>query len=213
MPRGLRGRRRKSPARHPGRRSAGPDLRRTLRRPAGHQRRDAPRHPLDRRWRGTRARASVHIAPGAGEEDFRLGQDLGLEVLVPIDENGAYTAGYDWLTGRDAREVADDVVGRPAQNAACSIATTPTPTATPTAGAARKNWCSGWTTSGSSAPTKSASPCSTPRATVELDARVRRLARMADWLRNMGDWNYLPPPLLGPAAALLSLQVLRAPDR
>jgi len=52
----------------------------------------------------------VHIAPGAGEEDFLLGQELSLEVLVPIDENGAYTAGYDWLTGRDAREVADDVV-------------------------------------------------------------------------------------------------------
>ncbi|MCY3748314.1 MAG: class I tRNA ligase family protein, partial [Chloroflexi bacterium] len=52
----------------------------------------------------------VHIAPGAGEEDFLLGRDLGLEVLVPIDENGNYTDGYDWLTGRDAREVADDVV-------------------------------------------------------------------------------------------------------
>ncbi len=52
----------------------------------------------------------VHIAPGAGEEDFRLGQELGLPVLVPIDENGVYVDGYDWLSGRDAREVAADVI-------------------------------------------------------------------------------------------------------
>ena len=52
----------------------------------------------------------VHIAPGAGEDDFRLSQELGLPVLVPIDENGVYVDGYDWLTGRDARQVADDVI-------------------------------------------------------------------------------------------------------
>ena len=52
----------------------------------------------------------VHIAPGAGEDDFRLSQELGLPVLVPIDENGVYVDGYDWLTGRDARQVAADVI-------------------------------------------------------------------------------------------------------
>ena len=52
----------------------------------------------------------VHIAPGAGEDDFRLSQELDLPVLVPIDENGVYLDGYDWLTGRDARQVADDVI-------------------------------------------------------------------------------------------------------
>ena len=31
-------------------------------------------------------------------------------MLVPIDENGVYVEGYDWLTGRDARQVADDVI-------------------------------------------------------------------------------------------------------
>ncbi|MBM4436725.1 MAG: isoleucine--tRNA ligase [Actinobacteria bacterium] len=52
----------------------------------------------------------VHIAPGAGEEDFRLGRDLGLPALVPIDENGRYLPGYGALTGRDAREVAEDIM-------------------------------------------------------------------------------------------------------
>ena len=51
----------------------------------------------------------VHIAPGAGEEDFDLGRDLGLAIVVPIDENGEYVDGFGWLTGRDARQVAADV--------------------------------------------------------------------------------------------------------
>ena len=52
----------------------------------------------------------VHIAPGAGEDDFRLGQELDLALIVPIDENGDYVDGFGWLTGRDARQVATDVI-------------------------------------------------------------------------------------------------------
>ena len=52
----------------------------------------------------------VHIAPGAGEEDFRLGQELDLALIVPIDENGDYVDGFGWLTGRDARQIATDVI-------------------------------------------------------------------------------------------------------
>ena len=52
----------------------------------------------------------VHIAPGAGEEDFDLGRNLGLSIVVPIDENGEYVDGFGWLTGRDARQVAADVI-------------------------------------------------------------------------------------------------------
>jgi isoleucyl-tRNA synthetase len=51
----------------------------------------------------------VHIAPGAGKEDFLLGRELGLAVLAPLDENGVYLAGYDWLSGRAASGVAEDV--------------------------------------------------------------------------------------------------------
>jgi isoleucyl-tRNA synthetase len=52
----------------------------------------------------------VHIAPGAGAEDFQLGKSLGLPVIGPIDEDGRYYAGFGWLSGRAAPEVADDIV-------------------------------------------------------------------------------------------------------
>jgi isoleucyl-tRNA synthetase len=51
----------------------------------------------------------VHIAPGAGKEDFALGQAHGLAVLAPLDDAGVYVAGYGWLTNRSAGTVAEDV--------------------------------------------------------------------------------------------------------
>jgi isoleucyl-tRNA synthetase len=52
----------------------------------------------------------VHIAPGAGAEDFQLGKSLGLPVIGPIDESGRYYEGFDWLTGREAPNVAQEIV-------------------------------------------------------------------------------------------------------
>ncbi|WP_038037826.1 isoleucine--tRNA ligase [Thermorudis peleae] len=49
----------------------------------------------------------VHIAPGAGREDYQLGKEHGLATLAPIDEEGVYVDGYGWLTGRSAQEVAE----------------------------------------------------------------------------------------------------------
>jgi isoleucyl-tRNA synthetase len=51
----------------------------------------------------------VHIAPGAGKEDFALGRECALPVLAPLDDNGVYVAGYDWLSGRKAGAVSDDI--------------------------------------------------------------------------------------------------------
>jgi isoleucyl-tRNA synthetase len=51
----------------------------------------------------------VHIAPGCGAEDFALSKVHNLPVVAPIDENGIYLAGFDWLTGQDVLEVADDI--------------------------------------------------------------------------------------------------------
>ena len=48
----------------------------------------------------------VHIAPGCGREDFALGKTEGLPALAPVDENGVYVEGYDWLTGMAVGEVA-----------------------------------------------------------------------------------------------------------
>src|SRR5438552_2753569 len=36
----------------------------------------------------------VHIAPGCGAEDFDLSKTYGLDVLIPIDENGVYVKRY-----------------------------------------------------------------------------------------------------------------------
>ncbi|MDW8265989.1 MAG: class I tRNA ligase family protein [Gemmataceae bacterium] len=46
----------------------------------------------------------VHIAPGCGKEDFHLGKDQGLPPLAPLDEAGAFVAGFGWLTGLSAVE-------------------------------------------------------------------------------------------------------------
>ncbi|MFI5273827.1 MAG: isoleucine--tRNA ligase [Ktedonobacterales bacterium] len=48
----------------------------------------------------------VHIAPGAGREDYALGKAEGLPALAPVDENGNYVEGYGTLTGLHVREVA-----------------------------------------------------------------------------------------------------------
>jgi isoleucyl-tRNA synthetase len=50
----------------------------------------------------------VHIAPGCGEDDFKLGQRDGLAVLDPIDEFGIFREGYGWQTGRFAGATGDD---------------------------------------------------------------------------------------------------------
>ena len=51
----------------------------------------------------------VHIAPGAGREDFALSKEFNLPVIAPVDEFGVYMQGYDWLTGQKASEVGQQV--------------------------------------------------------------------------------------------------------
>jgi isoleucyl-tRNA synthetase len=52
----------------------------------------------------------VHIAPGAGAEDYQLGKSLGLPVIAPLTEDGHYLDGFDWLSGLDAHGVAARIV-------------------------------------------------------------------------------------------------------
>ncbi|HLB44267.1 MAG TPA: class I tRNA ligase family protein [Candidatus Limnocylindrales bacterium] len=52
----------------------------------------------------------VHIAPGAGAEDFGLGKSLGLPIIAPLNEDGHYIAGFGWLTGLDAQGVTERIV-------------------------------------------------------------------------------------------------------
>ncbi|HWC31234.1 MAG TPA: class I tRNA ligase family protein [Dehalococcoidia bacterium] len=53
----------------------------------------------------------VHIAPGAGAEDFALSKEYGLAVIAPLEEDGTYIVGggYGSLEGKFAGDVPEDV--------------------------------------------------------------------------------------------------------
>jgi isoleucyl-tRNA synthetase len=51
----------------------------------------------------------VHIAPGAGAEDFQLGKENGLPIIAPLDDEGYYVDGFDWLTGMQVSDVASPI--------------------------------------------------------------------------------------------------------
>lgn len=51
----------------------------------------------------------VHIAPGCGAEDYELGKREGLDVVIPVDDNGVIVEGFGFMTGYNTKEVADYV--------------------------------------------------------------------------------------------------------
>ena len=51
----------------------------------------------------------VHIAPGAGKEDFALGKEENLSVIAPLDDLGDFIDGFDWLTGLNVYSVNDRI--------------------------------------------------------------------------------------------------------
>lgn len=51
----------------------------------------------------------VHIAPGCGAEDFKLGKENGLAQIEPIDEAGVYVDGFGELTGNHVKKVTDAI--------------------------------------------------------------------------------------------------------
>jgi len=54
----------------------------------------------------------VHIAPGHGEDDYRLGRASDLEILSPVDDHGRFTeeAGLPNLTGKYVFDANRDIV-------------------------------------------------------------------------------------------------------
>ena len=129
----------------------------------------------------------VHIAPGAGQEDFELGRVHELPVLSPVDEAGRFYDTYGWLHGLSTTEAADQIVGRLAETGFLLQA-----------GVYEHRYPHCWR-------------CDTPliwRVTddwlIAVDDLRQQLLdanatvewtpaymgkRMDDWLRNMGDWN------------------------
>ena len=129
----------------------------------------------------------VHIAPGAGQEDFELGQLHDLPVLMPVDEAGRFFDTYGWLHGLSTVEAADQIVGWLGEHSFLVEA-----------GLYEHRYPHCWR-------------CDTPliwRVTDDWMISVDELRpqlleanedvewtpaymgkRMEDWLRNMGDWN------------------------
>ncbi|MCS6773594.1 MAG: class I tRNA ligase family protein [Thermoflexales bacterium] len=54
----------------------------------------------------------VHIAPGAGPEDYQLGKRHGMPKIAPLNESGHYLDGFDVFTGKHAHDVPDLVEAR-----------------------------------------------------------------------------------------------------
>jgi len=55
----------------------------------------------------------VHIAPGHGEDDYRLGLERGLALLSPVDDNGRYTdeCGLPELVGTYVFDANEPIIG------------------------------------------------------------------------------------------------------
>ncbi|MEM7346725.1 MAG: class I tRNA ligase family protein [Chloroflexota bacterium] len=51
----------------------------------------------------------VHIAPGAGAEDYALGQEHGLPIIAPLDDEGVFVDGFGWLSGMKVSDVTQPI--------------------------------------------------------------------------------------------------------
>jgi isoleucyl-tRNA synthetase len=129
----------------------------------------------------------VHIAPGAGQEDFDLGRIHELPVLSPVDEAGKFYDSYGWLHGLSTVEAADQIVGRLAEKGNLLEAGTYLHRYphcwrcdTPLIWRVTDDWLI--------AVDELRQPLLDANASVEWTPAYMG-KRMDDWLRNMGDWN------------------------
>jgi isoleucyl-tRNA synthetase len=129
----------------------------------------------------------VHIAPGAGTEDFELSRLHGLTVLAPIDESGRMYPPYGEFAGLSTDEVAGPVIESLRERGLLASAGTIVhryPTCwrcgTPLVFRVVDDWFI--------SASEIRQPMLDANATVEwVPAHYGK--RMDDWLRNMGDWN------------------------
>jgi isoleucyl-tRNA synthetase len=129
----------------------------------------------------------VHIAPGAGSEDFELSRVHGLQVLVPIDESGRMLPGFgpaDGLSSNEAEDVLIEDLRRRELLVESGRITHRYPTCwrcgTPLVFRVVDDWFI--------ACDEIRQPMIDANATVEWTPPFYS-KRMDDWLRNMGDWN------------------------
>jgi isoleucyl-tRNA synthetase len=128
----------------------------------------------------------VHIAPGAGAEDFELSRVHGLPVLAPLDEAGRMLAGFGF-DGLTTDEVAEPIIGDLERRglvveAGRIVHRYPTcwRCGTPLVFRVVDDWFI--------SAEEIRQPMLDANATVEWTPAFYS-KRMDDWLRNMGDWN------------------------
>jgi isoleucyl-tRNA synthetase len=157
----------------------------------------------------------VHIAPGAGTEDFELSRIHDLPVLVPIDEAGVMVEGYGVFTGLSTEEVEEPVIEELRRRellveAGRIVHRYPTcwRCGTPLLFRVVDDWFI--------SAEEIRQPMLDANATVEWTPAFYS-KRMDDWLRNMGDWNIsrkryfgLPLPLYPCACGHLNVVGSRA---
>jgi isoleucyl-tRNA synthetase len=129
----------------------------------------------------------VHIAPGAGAEDFELARVFDLPVLTPVDESGRFYDGYGWLHGRSTAETAEQIIGELGERGRVVYAGEIVhryPVCwrchTPLIFRIVDEWFI--------ACDEIRQPMLDANDTVEWTPEFYK-RRMDDWLRNMGDWN------------------------
>jgi isoleucyl-tRNA synthetase len=129
----------------------------------------------------------VHIAPGAGAEDFELSKVHELPVLAPIDDSGRFVAGYGELEGLSTDEAAEPIVAELERRgllveAGRIVHRYPTcwRCGTPLVFRVVDDWFI--------SAEEIRQPMLAANAKVEWTPDFYS-KRMDDWLRNMGDWN------------------------
>jgi isoleucyl-tRNA synthetase len=129
----------------------------------------------------------VHIAPGAGAEDFELSRVHDLPVLTPIDESGRLLPGYGGFEGLSTEEVVTPVVDALRERGRLVEATSITHRypicwrcRTPLVFRVVDDWFI--------SADEIRQPMLDGNAEVEWTP-PQYGKRMDDWLRNMGDWN------------------------
>jgi isoleucyl-tRNA synthetase len=129
----------------------------------------------------------VHIAPGAGAEDFELSRVHSLPVLTPIDEAGKFYKDYGEFEGRSTEEVEGPIVVELERRGLLVEATSTVHRypicwrcSTPLVFRIADDWMI--------SADEIRQPMLEANATVEWTPDFYS-KRMDDWLRNMGDWN------------------------
>jgi len=128
----------------------------------------------------------VHIAPGAGSEDFELARVYDLPVLAPIDESGRFYPEYGWLHGRSTDETAGQIIGDLGERGRLLDAGEIThryPVCWRCSTPLVFRIVDEWFISADEIRPKMLAANATVRWTPEFYSK-----RMDDWLRNMGDW-------------------------